>query len=371
MSKIRFVGLDVHKESISIAVADSDGGEPGILATIGNDAEELIKRLRKLGAAGSVKCCYEAGPTGFSLQRKLAKAKIPCAVVAPSAIPKLPGGRVKTDRRDAIHLARCFRSEMLTPIHVPDEQTEAMRDLERAREDAKDFQRIARHQLGKFLLRHDRIYVGKTAWTEKHMTWIGEQKFAHQAQNEVLSDYVHAVEESNLRIEKLDKQIQERVEGWSLAPLVEQLQAFRGIRLLSAVVIAAEIGDFSRFGTAGSFMAYLGLVPSEHSSGASRKQGPITRTGNGHVRRILIESAWAYRFKPARSTALRKRSEQATEAVRDIAWKAQGRLNGRYKKMLGRGKNKNQTVTAIARELAGFVWAAAQTIACAEERTTN
>lgn len=217
MTKIRFVGRTSTRRASVLRWRIRTVGSQGFWQRSGMTPRNSIKRLRKLGAAGSVKCCYEAGPTGFSLQRKLAKAKIPCAVVAPSAIPKLPGGRVKTDRRDAIHLARCFRSEMLTPIHVPDEQTEAMRDLERAREDAKDFQRIARRQPGS-LLRHDRIYVGKTAWTQKHMTWIGEQKFAHQAQNEVLSDYVHAVEESNLRIEKLDKQIQERVEGWSLAP---------------------------------------------------------------------------------------------------------------------------------------------------------
>ena len=360
MENLRFVGLDVHKESIAIAVAEADRSAPENLATIPNDTAVLLKRLKKLGSGATLRCCYEAGPTGFGLYRALRKAGIDCVVIAPSLVPKQASDRIKTDRRDAVKLARFLRSGDLTEVHVPEVATEAMRDLERARDDAKCAERTARQQLSKFLLRHERRYDGKTAWTAKHLDWIRRQVFEAEAHNRVLVDSVTAVESATARVERLTKDITELVETWTLRPLVTALQALRGVRLLSAVVLAAELGDFARFATAPALMAYLGLVPSEHSSGETKRRGRITRTGNKHVRRILVESAWSYRFRPTMSRDIRERNEGVAPAVRATAWKAQHRLHGRYKKMLGRGKNKQQTVTAVARELAGFVWSIAR-----------
>jgi transposase len=360
MQNISFVGLDVHKESIVVAVAGSDGSSPQALATIPNETQALFKVLRKLGPANSLRVCYEAGPTGFGLQRILSEAGIDCQVVAPSLIPKQAGNRVKTDRRDAEKLARFHRSGDLTAVHVPDAATEAMRDLERAREDAKRAERVARHQLTKFMLRQGRHYTGKTAWTGMHLDWIRNQKFDHEAHNRVLADYVQAVERATERVALLTKDIEELVESWSLKPLVKGLQALRGIQMISAVIIAAEIADFARFTSAPELMGYLGLVPSEHSSGASKTRGPITRTGNSNVRRILVEAAWSYRHSAKMSQGIRKRNQGIAEPVQAIAWKAQRRLHSRYQHLTARNKTKQQTVTAIARELAGFVWAIAR-----------
>lgn len=357
MGNVRFVGLDVHKESIAIAVAESAGGEPSGLSTIPNDTALLLKHLRKLGSPDSLRICYEAGPTGFGLCRDLRAAKIECMVVAPSLVPVRAGDRVKTDRRDAIKLARFLRSGDLTEVHVPDASTEAIRDLERCRDDAKRAERRARHQLGKFLLRHGRLYSKKTSWSGQHLDWIRQQHFGHEAQQRVLVDYLKAVETETARVAMLTKDIAELVESWSLAPLVKALQALRGVQLVTAVVIAAELGSLLRFPTAPQLMAFVGLVPSENSSGESKRRGRITRTGNGHVRRVLVEAAWSYRFRPNMSWEIRKRNNGVAEGVRKIAWKAQQRLHRRYQRMQGRGKNKQQTVTAIARELTGFVWA--------------
>jgi transposase len=360
MQRVRFVGLDVHKESIAIALADSDGGPPEEVATIPNDTKTLLKRLRKLGLGARLECCYEAGPTGYVLQRALAEAGVECVVVAPSLVPRKAGDRIKTDRRDALKLARYLRSGDLTEVHVPDAATEAMRDLERCRDDAKRAERTARHQLTKFLLRHGRTHGGKTAWTGSHLDWIRSQVFELEAHNRVLVESVQAVENATARVERLTKDIMELVESWSLRPLVKAFQALRGVQVVTAVVLAAELGDFARFASAPALMAYLGLVPSEHSSGETQRRGRITRTGNGHVRRILVESAWSYRHRPTMSPEIRRRNEGLAPAVQAIAWKAQHRLHGRYKKLLGRGKNKQQTVTALARELAGFVWSIAR-----------
>jgi len=356
MANLRFVGLDVHKETVAIGVADEGRGEPADVATVPNDTGLLIKRLRKLGPVESLRCCYEAGPTGYGLHRDLQAAGIECVVVAPSLVPTRSGDRIKTDRRDAAKLARFLRSGDLTRVHVPDAATEAMRDLERARDDAKKAERTARHHLGKFLLRHGHRYPGKTAWTGQHLEWIRKQHFEHQAQQRVLADYLKSVEDATERVKKLTNDIADLVETWSLKPLVKALQALRGVQLVTAAVIAAELGDLARFKTAPELMGYLGLVPSEHSSGQSKHRGRITRTGNAHVRRVLVEAAWAYRFRPSMSVAIRKRNEGVATAVQRIAWKAQERLHRRYCRMSGRGKNKQQTVTAIARELAGFIW---------------
>jgi transposase len=360
MQKVRFVGLDVHKESIAVAVADGDGSAPENVATIPNDRVALLKQLKKLGSGATLRCCYEAGPTGYVLLRELRAAGIDCIVIAPSLVPKQAGDRVKTDRRDAVKLARFLRSGDLTEVHVPEAATEAMRDLERSRDDAKRAERVSRQQLTKFLLRHGRRYEGKTAWTGMHLDWIRKQVFDHEAHNRVLVDYVQAVETATARVDRLTKDIVELVESWSLRPLVKALQALRGVQIITAVILAAELGDFARFASAPALMAYLGLIPSEHSSGETRRRGRITRTGNGHVRRILVESAWSYRFRPAMSWEIRKRNEGVAPAVQAIAWKAQQRLNGRYRRLIGKGKNKQQTVTALARELAGFVWSIAR-----------
>lgn len=360
MREIRFVGLDVHKDSIAIALADDDGQAPEDVATVPHDVPSLIRRLKKLGGAGKVQCCYEAGPTGFGLCRALNDAGLECVVVAPSLVPRQPGDHVKTDRRDARKLARFLRSGDLVPIHVPDATTEAIRDLERAREDAKRSQISARHQLRSFLLRQGRRFPGKTAWTRAHLDWIRQQQFDHEAHNQVLFDAVHAVDEASRRVERLDKSIAEMVQTWTLAPLVRSLQALRGVQLLTAVVLAAELGDFSRFATASKFMAYVGLVPSEHSSGDRTQRWRITRAGNTRVRRVLVESSWHYRHRPSVTKKLRLRCEGIDPRVTSIAWSAQLRLCGRYRKLLGRGKSKQQTVVAVARELAGFVWSIAR-----------
>jgi transposase len=359
MEKLRFIGLDVHKSSIAIAVADDDGSAPAVVATVPNDTGLLLKKLRKLGSSDTLRCCYEAGPTGYGLSRALHAAGLWCIVVAPSLVPKQAGDRVKTDRRDAIKLARFLRSGDLTEVHLPDEQTEAMRDLERARADAKRAERTARHQLSKFLLRHGRSYQGKS-WTQKHLDWIRGEQFVHEAQQRVLVDHLHAVTEATARVERLTKDISELVETWCLKPLVQALQALRGVQLISAVTLAAELGDMARFSSAPQLMAYLGLVPSEHSSGNVKKRGRITRTGNQHVRTTLVESAWSYQFRPAMTPQIRRRNVGVSKEVQAVAWKAQVRLHNRYKRLLGRGKNKQQTVTALARELAGFVWSIAR-----------
>ena len=356
----RYVGLDVHKSSIVIAVADGEGGPATILATIPNDFASLAKALHRLGPTERLSCCYEAGPTGYGLYRQLKAAGFRCCVIAPSLVPVQSGNRVKTDRRDAAKLAHFLRSGDLTTVHVPDEATEAIRDLERAREDAKRAEQVARHQLAKFLLRHGRRYEGKLNWNTAHLAWIGKQQFAQPSQQQVLTDYLVAVEQATERVRRLTAALTEQAAAWRLFPLVQALQALRGIELVSAVTIVAEVEDFARFAQAKDLMAYVGLVPSEHSSGASRRQGRVTRTGNGRVRRILVEAAWCYRFRPRLSKTIGKRNELVAPGVRKIAWKAQQRLHGRLLRLTQRGKAKQQAVTAVARELAGFIWAIAR-----------
>jgi transposase len=360
MKKLVYVGMDVHRETIVIAVARS-GREPAMrLGTIPHDELTLIKRLEDLAPRSLLRVCYEAGPTGYGLARRLNEAGICCVVVAPSLVPVQQGCRIKTDRRDAVKLAHFLRSGDLVEVSVPAAQNEAMRDLERAREDAVKANRIARQQLSKFFLRHRRVWSGTTSWTCAHWRWIRQQEFSEEAQRRVRDDYVTTIEQATARIERLTRDIEELVERWALGPLVKAFQALRGVQLVTAAVLAAEIGDFARFRTPRQLMAYLGLVPSEHSSGKSRRQGGITRTGNGHVRWILIEAAWNYRFRPKNSRTIEARRRLVASGVRGIAEKAEQRLHRRYLRLTGRGKKSQEAVTAVARELVGFVWAIAR-----------
>jgi transposase len=360
LRKIAFVGLDVHKDTITVAMAEGTG--PALkITTITHDVPRLVRSLRKIQKSGyEVRCCYEAGPTGFGLYRKLNESGISCEVIAPSLVPKRSGNRIKTDRRDAVNLAHYYRSGDLTPIRVPDENTEAIRDLERAREDAKKAEKVARSHLTKFLLRQDRHWTGRSYWTKQHMEWIRSQKFEQEAHQWVLVDYIEALQRATQRVDELTQRIAEQVETWSLQPLVKALQSFRGVQLVTAVVIAAELGDLKRFRKASELMAYIGLVPAEQSSGERTQRGRITRTGNEHVRWILVEAAWHYRFKPTMSQAIRKRNEGVAPGVRQIAWAAQKRLHLKYSKLRARGKEPQKVVTSVARELCGFIWAVGQ-----------
>jgi transposase len=287
------------------------------------------------------------------------KARINVVVIAPSLVPTQSGNRVKTDRRDARKLAHFLRSGDLTPIFVPDEDVEALRDLERAREDAKNAERSARQQLGNFLLRHDRRWP-KSNWTKEHLAWIVQEKFEHQAQQRVLTDYLKVVEDATAREKQLSENLAEVIKDTSLYPLIQALQAFRGIRLITAVTIAAELVDLKRFSSAPRLMSFLGLVPSEHSSGQSQRRGRITRTGNGHVRRVLSEAAWSYQYQPRMSRDIRQRNEGLSPGVQRLAWKAQKRLHQRLHHLVKKGKRNEKAITAVARELAGFIWALGQ-----------
>jgi transposase len=358
-----YIGLDVHKDSIVIAIARHGRDAAVVWKRIPYDVVRLRKALKMLAKDGAIlKVCYEAGPTGFGLCRRLREAGIDCVVVAPSLVPGKPGDRVKTDRRDARKLAHFLRSGDLTEVYVPDEAVEAIRDLERARDDAKCAERAARHQLGKFLLRHDRHWEG-TNWTRKHLDWIRAQRFPHAAQQRVLEDYLKTVEDLAERVERLTCQVEELVQETTLAPLVNALQAFRGISVVNSVTIAAESGGkLQRFPTATQFMSYVGLVPSEDSTGTRRRQGSITRCGNAHLRKALVEAAWHYRHAPLMSKELRRRNKGLPPEVQRIAWEAQKRLNKRMYHLLQAGKSIQKTVTAMARELAGFIWAVGQLV---------
>ncbi len=360
-TKVRFVGLDVHKDSIVIAVAEQGRDAARDVGEFPSDWNSLHKQLRKLAQGFTLTLCYEAGPTGFELHRRLVEAGFDSQVVAPSLIPRKAGERVKTDRREARTLARCLRAGDLTAVYVPDEETEALRDLERARGAAKKAETTCKQQLGKFLLRHGRRFDGGSNWTQRHFAWIRRQTFEHESQRRVLRDYLKALEDATERVERLMSDIEELVETSTLAPLVTALQAMRGVATVSSVVIAAEIGDLRRFDSAGAFMSYVGLVPSESSSGKRKQRGSITKTGNRHVRRILVEAAWHY-FRPANmSKVLRTRNAKVSDEVRSIAWKAQKRLHRKFQHLIyEKGKQRNVAVVAVARELAGFLWAIGQ-----------
>jgi transposase len=355
-----FVGLDVHAETISVAVAEKDG-EVRSLGIIPNREHSIRKLVTKLGSIGTWRACYEAGPTGYTLYWQLTKLGVECMVVAPTLVPMKAGDRVKTDRRDAERLAKSFRAGELTAVWVPDAAHEALRDLVRAREAAKRDQLRARHRLGKFLLRHGRRPTERmTAWTQRYLDWIRrEVKFEQFAQRATLEDYLAEVDHLGQRIVRLEKAIDEAIEGApaTMRAVVSALQALRGVGKMTAITIVAEVGQLSRFAKARQLMGYSGTVASEHSSGERTCRGGITKTGNAHLRRVLVEAAWCQRYSPTLTRTLRVRQEGLSAEVVEIAAKARHRLSARYRRLLARGKPKQQVVTAIARELLGFVWA--------------
>jgi transposase len=363
MFRIRFVGLDVHADSIAVAVAERDG-EVRSLGVIPNRLESVRKLVAKLGPAKQLKACYEAGPCGYALYWQLTALGVACEVVAPTLVPVKAGDRVKTDRRDAAKLARCYRAGDLTAVWVPNADHEALRDLVRAREDARQDQHRARHRLSKFLLRHGRRPPEEVrkSWTLKYMTWIKEQvHFDQPALEATLLDYVHEVDHMAARIERLNKALGEAIQKAppTMRAVVEALQALRGVAQVTAVTVVAELGTLSRFDSPRKLMGYSGLVSSEYSSGNRIQRGSITKTGNAHLRRVIIESAWAYQYRPWLGGYLLKRQQGLDQDIRDIAWKAQWRLHRRYEKLAAAGKNKPQIVTAVGRELLGFIWAIA------------
>jgi transposase len=362
--KLRWVGFDVHARTIAVAVAEA-GGEVRSLGVIPNNPESVSRLIRKLGKPQQLRVCYEAGPTGYVLYWQLTKLGVRCEVVAPTLIPVKPGDRVKTDRRDAEKLARCYRAGDLTPVWVPDAAHEALRDLVRAREAAKQDQLRARNRLGKFLLRQGRrAPEGTQAWTGKYMKWIKEQvRFEQPAQEATLLDYLHEVEHAVERIQRLENSIDQAIQTVpeKMRAVIQGLQSLRGIAKISAVSIVAELGEISRFQKASQLMGYSGAVSSEDSSGERTQRGAISKAGNAHLRRIVVEAAWSYRHRPSVGTALAARQkdlgEPYAEEVKEMAWKAQHRLHSRYSKLSARGKTKQKVVTAVGRELLGFVWA--------------
>jgi transposase len=364
----KYVGMDVHKETIAVAVAKEGRGEPVYYGEISNTAESIRKLVKKVVSNGErVSFCYEAGPCGYEVYRQLIDLGQRCDVVAPSLIPRKSGDRVKTDRRDANTLTRLHRAGELTPVWVPDKEQEAMRDLTRAREDMKAMEGHAKQRLGAFLLRHGKKYPGRSKWTQAYFRWLEGIKFEIPAQQIVFQEYVDTVKQMQGRVASLEEEMRHALEVWSLAPVVTGLMALRGIDIITAMTVVAELGDISRFDSPRQLMAHLGLVPSEHSSGGRRQRGGITKTGNGHARRVLIEASWCYRL-PARKTAhLQRRAEKASETVQVIAWKAQKRLCKRYWHLINKGKLPVEACTAVARELSGFIWA----IACDVMGKTN
>ncbi len=351
-----YVGLDVHKDSIAVAVAEPGRAAPRFVGTTGARLGELTKALAHLGKPAQLHLAYEAGPCGYTLARELIARGYRCEVIAVAKIPRKPGERIKTDRRDALMLARYLRAGELTPVTIPDAADEALRDLSRAREDAVRARLKARQQLKAMLLRHGLRYAGKTSWTLAHERYLGEVSFPHAAQNIAYAEYRATVRDAQERVERLEASLREQVELWRFAPVVRALMTLKGIDFVAAATLVSELGDLARFAHPKELMSYLGLVPSEYSTGETRAQGKITKAGNGHVRRVLIESAWSYRYAPRISRERVVRCEGQPKPIRDLSWKAQLRLCSRYRKLSARGVHQNKICVAIARELAAFVW---------------
>ncbi len=363
-SNILFIGMDVHKESIVLSFADDDRSEVRRYGSIGGTLGDFKKTLRKLVSTGKdLFFCYEAGPTGYELYRYITSQGHQCIVVAPSLIPKKPGDKVKTDQRDADNLTRLLRAGDLTSVYVPNAEDEAIRDLSRAREDAVLVFKSAKQRLKSFLLRHNVRFEGSANWSEKHLRWLIESvNMPYPAQKVAYQEYLNSVTEANARVKRFDQEILFHTRQWRLYSVVHSLMALRGVRMVVAVTMIAELGDLTRFKNPKQLMCFLGLTPSEHSTGDKKKQGAITKTGNQHARRVLVEAGWAYRFNAKVSKEMQKRQERVPLEVRDIAWKAQLRLTKRFRTMANKGKPHNVIVVAMTRELAAFMWSIAQAV---------
>src|SRR6266498_5055980 len=363
-----FIGFDTSKLRNAVAIADAGrGGEVRFFGEIENTPAATAKLVRKLSAKYQrLTFCYEAGPTGYGLQRQIKDLGFECVVVAPSLIPKRPGDKVKTNRRDALSLAKLLRADELTPVGVPDGPHEAIRDLTRARGTAMLDLRTKRQHVSAFVLRLGRPYPeSRKTWTKAHASWIASQKLEHPQQRLVLEEMMLAIRQAQERLQRLEQAIAAAVPEWSLSPVVTALMAMRGMDLVSATTLLAEIGDLSRFRTPTELMAYLGLVPSENSTGDTVKRGPITKAGNRRARRMLVECSWSYQHPPRVGQEKQEKVAAAAPAVREIAWKAQHRLYTRYRALTRRGKLKTVAVTAVARELAGFIWAISREVTTA------
>jgi transposase len=356
-----FVGLDVHKDTIAVAVAEADRARARVLGSVAHDVPKLLKLLTRYGEASRVQVVYEAGPTGYGLQRALARRGYQAQVIAPSLIPRRAGDRIKTDRRDSLRLAELARAGELRAVHVPDPLDESIRDVARAREDAVNTRTQMRQQLKAFLLRHDVRYAGRTSWTKTYYRWLATLSFGEAGAQTAFTEYWQAVTGADERVARLTQALVQSIVGWRHAPVVAALQALRGLDAISAIGLVAEIGDIGRFAHPRQLMSYLGLVPSEASTGERVVRGSITKTGNAHARRLLTEAAWNYRFQPRIGTRAQRRAEQLPQAIREVAWKAQLRLSARFARLRARGLHVNKVCTAVARELAGFVWAIAMT----------
>lgn len=359
MQSTPLIAFDQHAAT-TVAAVLLPGERTPALHTLASESPTILRFIKKIQRhAGAVQCCYEAGPCGFELQRALTQAGIACDLIAPSLIPRRAGDRIKTDRRDAAQLAVLYRAGALTAIHIPSEQEEGARDLLRCREDIRADLLRARHRLSKFLLRHGRRFTGtKKAWSKRHETWLRAQVWPLATLDQTHRAYLRAVDEAGARLTAIEQDLRALVDLEPLRPRVQRLRCFRGINDLTALTIAAELGDARRFPTAPRLMAFVGLVPSEHSSGVSRHRGGITKTGNAHLRRVLVEAAWHYRHHPFIGAPLRQRQEGAPASVVAQAWRAQHRLHRRYRALAARGKPRQHVVTAVARELTGFLWAA-------------
>lgn len=356
-----YLGLDVHNDTIAVSLAPSDSPEVRRYGIIGGQHDDVLKLLKKLQAAHpgmALKCCYEAGPRGYPLCRFIRQHGAECIIVAPSKVPRQPGDRVKTDRRDADQLARLFRAGELTGIYVPDPPDEAVRDLIRARYQVQKQQHRARQQLKMFLLRQNLRYAGAKPWTAKHLRFLATVKLPFGEQQFVFQEMVNVITDAGQRLERYEKQIEAVVEGWRWQPVVAALMSLRGVALLTGATLVAELGDLHRFETAPQLMSYLGLCPGEHTSGTERKQGGITKLGNGIARKAMIEAAWNNRSPARISRTVLARQEGLPQAVTEAAWNAQTRLHQRYKHLTGVGRKKSQVAAAaLGRELSGFVWA--------------
>lgn len=357
-----FIGLDVHKDSIAVAAADAGRCAPRFIGTCAPKITELCKTLAHLGQPAHALVAYEAGPTGFALARELAEHGWRGQVIAVSKTPRRPGERIKTDRRDALSLAGYLRSGELTPVTIPDARDEAIRDLSRAREDAVRARLKARQQLKAMLLRHGKPYTGKTSWGPTHEKFLARIAFDHPAQQIAWAEYRSTVLEAGQRVDRITQALREQVMDWRLGKLVQALMCFKGIDFVAAVTLAAELGDLHRFEHPKKLMAYLGLVPSEFSSGNSRSQGSITKSGNSHVRRMLVEAAWCYRYSARMSRPVTERQEGQPRSVCEVAWRAQLRLCTRYRRLCARGMHSNKICVAVARELAAFLWEAGRLV---------